>query len=229
MAKLKYTLSCLMLLLSVTAFSQGYLINSGNLVINSGTSVIISGGYQNATGGQVTLDGTISLTGDWTNNDNSAQVLVSPTSHSGTTVFAGSSTQTIGGSSTTVYEFENLTINSTATVNVTAAMAVTADGATTLNGILDLKNDGNNNPKLASFIDNGTITGSGTLHAEAHLAGAGGSGTPTGRGWYVSSPVSNATSSAFGFPSGYDSLAYWVVSPDGTKQAINISKMGQLP
>lgn len=61
------------------------------------------------------------------------------------------------------------------------------------NAILTLKSDASG---TATLIDNG-ISGSGTFKVEQYLTGTGGLNTPTGRGWYVASPVVGATSATF--------------------------------
>ncbi len=89
-------------------------------------------------------------------------------------------------------------------VRTGAILTVGAGKAMTLNGSLD--NDGTILVKadasgIGSFIDNGTITGSGAFQMEQYLTGAGG-GTPNGLFYYVSPPVSGATASTFDVASG---------------------------
>lgn len=88
-----------------------------------------------------------------------------------------------------------LSIGSGASLDVAATYSLTVDGDITNAGALTLKCGTTGGP--ATLINSGTITGAGTCKMEQYLEGFGDATTPTGRGWYISSPVSNAPRSMF--------------------------------
>jgi hypothetical protein len=81
----------------------------------------------------------------------------------------------------------DLLINSGGVLTINAGKALTVSGNTTNNGTFTIKSDASG---TGSFIDNGTISGTGTFNVEKYLT--------HNRWWYVGSPMSNATASAFG-------------------------------
>ena len=85
-----------------------------------------------------------------------------------------------------------LTINNGATLTIDALKVLTTSGATTNNGTFTIKSDANG---TGSFIDNGTFAGSGTYNVEKYLEGSG--TPPSGKFWYIGSPVSSAASDVF--------------------------------
>jgi len=87
----------------------------------------------------------------------------------------------------------NLEIQSGATLTINAGRALTASGITTNNGTMLIQADATG---IGSFIDNGTLAGSGSYQMEQYLAGSGGA-TPNGLFWYVSSPMAAATSNVY--------------------------------
>ncbi len=195
MKKLLFTVS---FLLSAGAFkAQGLYNNGADIVVSSGTYLVVdgtTGNFLNATSGndgEVHLTGTLKLGGNFTNNVLASDAFGTLATGS-EVIFAGSGTQVIGGTSTATQNFDKITINSGATVQVTAGKKVTAAGATANAGtftLLSTSADG-----TATFIDNGTISGAGTFNAQQYLTGAGGA-SPSGRRWYIGSPVASALSS----------------------------------
>jgi hypothetical protein len=97
-----------------TTFAQLTVYNDGMATVSivSGVTVSILGGYtsqtKTAVNGKMDNQGTLQLTGDWTNNNSAATPNVFSTS-AGTVAFNGTGTQTIGGTATTT--FYNLTFN----------------------------------------------------------------------------------------------------------------------
>jgi hypothetical protein len=97
-----------------TTFGQITVYNDGMATVSivSGVTVSILGGYtsqtKTAVNGKLDNQGTLQLTGDWTNNNSAATPNVFSTS-AGTVAFNGTGTQTIGGTATTT--FYNLTFN----------------------------------------------------------------------------------------------------------------------
>jgi 5-hydroxyisourate hydrolase-like protein (transthyretin family) len=86
-------------------------LNSGNqgiFVVSSSASTQVNGDVNLSGSGSIQLDGTLTLTKDWTNDATSSLVYGDGT-NKGTVEFAGTLEQTIGGTSQTY--FENLEIN----------------------------------------------------------------------------------------------------------------------
>jgi hypothetical protein len=88
-------------------------------------------------------------------------------------------------------EVNNLSIISGSTLTVATGKQLTINGVLTNNGSITLKS--------GATIDPGTSysqAGGGTYNVEQDITGAGGS-TPSGRFWYVGSPVASATSGVY--------------------------------
>ena len=144
----------------------GALTLAGNLLINTGAG-FATGGYSHL------------VQGNWTNNGTF-------TAGAGSTVsFGGNATETIGGSSGSV--FNNLTINQGSGGSVSLA----ASGGVTVGGVLTLTN--------------GIVTSSATYPLTVS-----GTGTTTGASVnsYVSGPVIKTGSSDFVFPVGKTGTGY---------------------
>jgi len=89
--------------------AQSKLINGGSkIIVNSGSSLVIEGDLVNTSTGNdaIKLSGQIILSGDFTNNATNGNLLLTT---SGEVLFNGSTTQTIGGSSS-IY-FKNLKVD----------------------------------------------------------------------------------------------------------------------
>ena len=176
--------------------------NDGKMNV-SGGYLVINGSYQNETSGSVTLDGIITVSGNWTNNG-SGNVIATPGTN-GEVIFNGT-TQTIGGSAN-IFDFEKLTINSGSTTQVEAGKGVTAYGACTFTNPLILKSTTTPfRPLMATFINESTVSGNITMelsYTSTNSATASG-----GRSLYFSSPISNATSTLFNVAGGSNLLWY---------------------
>ncbi len=85
----------------------------------------------------------------------------------------------------------SLTIASGSTMTLNSNAQLTINGTLTNNGTLTLESGAT----LVQGTGN-TVAGSGTFNVKQALTGAGGS-TPSGRFWYLGSPVSGATSTVF--------------------------------
>lgn len=204
MIKTRAFLFACAIILSQSTFSQGYLVNQGAINVSSGGSLVISGTYQNEATGAITLDGTIIITGNWTNNG-STNVITSPGTN-GEVIFNGVGTQTIGGSAN-LFDFEKLTINSGSTTQVEAGKGVTTYGVCTFTSPLILKSTTTAfRPLMATFINNNTVSGNITM--ELSYTSTGTSATGAGRGLYLSSPISNATSTIFNVAAASNLLWY---------------------
>jgi hypothetical protein len=159
---------------------HGNLTTSGTVAVAPANTLTIGGNLILGTGTTFTA-GSLSHTigGNFENNSSAFS------STGSTFTFNGTAAQSIGGT-TSPATFNNLTISNTAGVTllnntttsalnigtgsltVTAAKYLTAGGATTLGSsqCLVLKSDA---AGTASFIDNGTISGTGTMLAERYL------------------------------------------------------------
>jgi hypothetical protein len=174
--KKKYILLILMsVILAMPIYAQA-LRNDGKINVSAGY-LVITGACQNESAAEITLDGIVTLTGDWINN--SSSTVITGTGTDGEVIFNGTSTQTIGGSAAQS-NFEKLTINASAIVDVTAEKFVTVNGATANSGTLNLRSGSGG---TSSFIT-GSASG-GTTNAERYMTGGSGSF------WHnASSPVS---------------------------------------
>lgn len=154
-----------------------------DIVIN-GSPTCNSGTYTGATGGNW------SLGSNWCGGS-------VPTSASNVTIPSGVSV-TLDAASTTIAD---LTINGTLTV--AAANQLTVTGTLTNSGILTLENGAT----LVQTGSNANAGSGGTYNVKQEISGSNSGGTPNGRGWYMGSPVSGATSNLFA-PSNSTNLIY---------------------
>jgi hypothetical protein len=143
MRKAIYIVICLLVRQYVTAQVTVYNDGMATVSIVSGCTVSILGGYISQTrggvNGKIDNQGTLQLTGDWTNNNSAATPNVFSTS-AGTVAFNGTAVQTIGGTAATT--FYNLTFNNDPGVagNVTLATNnyVATNQITMTQGIVNL-------------------------------------------------------------------------------------------
>lgn len=183
--------------------SSQVLRNEGKINV-SGGYLVISGNYQSESAGSITLDGVITISGNWTNNG-LTNVIDNPGTN-GEVIFNGSSIQTIGGSSD-VCDFEKITINSGSTLQVAEGKGVTAYGTCSFSTPLILKSSNTSfRPIMATFINKSIVSGDITM--ELSYTSTGSSAAGTGRGLYFSSPINNATSTIFNVAAGSNLLWY---------------------
>jgi hypothetical protein len=186
-----------------TAFSQGIYNNGAHIVVSSDTYLVVdgaSGNLQNESG-VIDLTGKLKLDGNFSNNVTAASAFGTLASGS-EVIFAGTGTQTIGGSSTAVFTFDKLTVNSGATVQATAGKQLTLNSDLTNNGTFTI---GADDDEQSTVKISGSVSGAGTYNMQAYLT--------SGRNWYVSSPVSGAKSSVFNAAS---NPVYWYDEAHGT-------------
>jgi uncharacterized repeat protein (TIGR02543 family) len=143
-----------------------------------------SGTYTGATGGNW------SLGSNWCGGS-------VPMSASNVTIPSGVSV-TLDAASTTIAD---LTINGTLTV--AAANQLTVTGTLTNSGTLTLENGAT----LVQTGSNANAGSGGTYNVKQVISGSNSGGTPNGRGWYMGSPVSGATTDLFA-PSNSTNLIY---------------------
>jgi hypothetical protein len=140
----------------LSMYSQGIINNGARIAVTTGTKVIVSGGgFTNLSSGSfhglVKLDGTMTLSGQWTNNAVSGYALVNST---GRVVFNSLSTQSIGGSSSTA--FAHLTLSNTGTKNVT--LSTTVNGNLIINSSVPV-----NIPAGVTFRIGGNVNNAGAI------------------------------------------------------------------
>ncbi len=159
----KYILTLLLSLPWTFLASSQILRNDGKINVSAGY-LVISGGYQNESAAILTLDGSISVTGDWINN--SSTEVIPTIGTNGNIIFKGTLPQAIGGTAA-LTNFNNMIINNGADVHVNAAK-FTSNYSTTLNGSLHLKSDATG---TASFLSLAGVTGTGTANFERYMTG----------------------------------------------------------
>ncbi len=132
----KYILIPVALLLSTMLSAQGLYINGGKINISSGATLYVQGTTGNllnvtsgASNGSIALDGTLKVDGNYTNNVSGADVL-STVGVSSQVVLTGTTAQTLGGSTSTPFVFNDLLVNN--------AAGVTLSKSATVNGVLTL-------------------------------------------------------------------------------------------
>jgi hypothetical protein len=103
--KSKLTLLAFMVLGLQIVFSQTLVNNGGEIIVVNGTALVIEGDFLNLDDGNILNSGTVVITGDWTNDATSGNLLQGT---SGEVKFNGPSAQTIQG--TTQTWFNKLTL-----------------------------------------------------------------------------------------------------------------------
>lgn len=180
-------------LLPVFAFGQGLYNNGAKIVVETGATVYIDGGsngnYVNANGGEIDIDGTIVVEGDFTNN--AANNVFINTGSDGEVVFAGG-TQTITSPIAHYVDFEKVTINSGSSTSLVAASGMTTNGTLDINGTFTLEtpSDETVGGSLITATGAAGVTGTGTLNINRFFK-------TNGRWQYVSVPMTGQQSDIF--------------------------------
>jgi len=180
------TTSMLFIFLVSFGFAQGYVNNGATTIVSSGTYLVVDGDFvnnTNVTNGNVNLDGTIKVNGNWINNASAGGVL-SSIDNDGTVLFNG--TTTFSGSSSAPFDFENMSIAAASTVTINANVPVTVNNNIANSGTMNIKSaiggDG-------SLLVNGSLSGSGSYKVDRYLSAS---------KWHlVSSPITNGLSGVF--------------------------------
>lgn len=138
------------------AYGQNIVNNGNKIVINKGAYVVMGGDYINYRGdtanGEVDIDGTILMEGDWSNFAPNKVCVNIESSPDGYVVMRGNDPEFIGGSDPT--HFENLVLTkSRKTLNVTRCEV---NGVMTLDAILDLNTNriimDNKEPQAINYV-----------------------------------------------------------------------------
>jgi hypothetical protein len=178
----------IILLLTLAAGLQAQeLRNSGaHIVLTNDTHLVIQGSYINQEGGLLHQDGTVWLTGDFTNNS-TTNALASPDG-SDSIRLNGTSPQTIGGTYTGVHILEGISVEAGSTLEMPCGTQVTLMGNLTAGGSFALKANGDRT--IASLIVKGDIHNEGgTVGFERWV--------PAASFEYFASPIIGQTASVF--------------------------------
>ena len=169
---------------SLAAGVNGNLTTSGTKTLNAAANYIFNGSVSQVPGALVTSAGSLTVS-------NTAGLTIS--------------------ANTTV---SNLTIDPGAILNLSAAKQLTVSTTLSNSGTLNLLSDATGTGTLLSPA---SLSGTGgTYNVQQYLTGSTNSGTglPNGRFWYVSSPVTGATSAVFA-PSTGNKFWSWVEASNG--------------
>lgn len=143
--------------LALNGSAQLVLQNSGSIRVSSGTHVIVNGNLENQAGGDFINNGTLTLNGNFTNN----QVMAEP--GSGTLKFEGTSAQTLDG--TKAMLAKDVVLNNPN--GVTASTLLKVDGEFNfMDGIITTTNT---SPIL--FTANGTVSAINLPSDASHVNG----------------------------------------------------------
>jgi hypothetical protein len=184
----KILIYMLLLITFSELYSQGLYNNGAKILVSSDAYLNIVGSSgnilntNNVTNGSVSLDGTIKVEGNITNNATAADVITSSTPTS-SVILSGTTAQTLSGSSTVPFVFPNLTINNAAGVNLSKDVNVIGVFGLT-SGLFNL---GSNNLILGPTATIGgtptatnMIVATGTGHVQKLLTGIGSFTFPIG-------------------------------------------------
>jgi hypothetical protein len=143
MKKIPYLI--ISILFSSGLYAQGVYNNGAKIVIGTGATLNISGtggNYRNETNvsnGSVDLSGTMKIAGNLTNNVIASDVFSSMALGS-VVAFSGTTSQTVGGTTTATNSFTNLTINNSSGI-VLAKNALVNGTMTFTSGLVDIVNN----------------------------------------------------------------------------------------
>ena len=151
------------------ATGLGTVAIKGNVYIQSPTAVELSSGG---------LTGTLSLNG-------SSQQTISSDAASGYSIDGLTVSNAAGVLVNSDLSAANITVSPSSVLNVAVEEQLTVSSVLTNNGTLNL----NSGPSGTATILTGSVSGSGTANVQQYLT--------TGRNWYISSPVTGATSATF--------------------------------
>ena len=202
----------IIILLNAPVFSQGIYNNGAKIVSGTGSYIVVQGNYRaesvSANHGTIDLDGTVSLTGNFTNNTTSGNALANLDAD-GYLQFKGSGSQNINGTSTSILQLENLRIDNDAIVN-TNDVEIEVDGITNLNGNGFLVTVG-----TKDFNIDGSLTGNGLFNVSS-----------TGK---LVRALTASTETSFPIGDGTYNYSFTITSDDNTNPVISISLVQKTP
>ncbi len=107
-----------MMLMGLNSEAQFFVNQGADIRINTGSSMVIMGNFRNTLDGSITNSGSIRITGNWTNDAVSGNLLQGTT---GTVFFTGAALQNIAG--TTRTWFSNLNLQNNAALGVLTSVS----------------------------------------------------------------------------------------------------------
>jgi len=137
----KYIIISITFLYCSGMYSQGIYNNGAKIAVATGSYLTIggpTGNLQNESNGSIDLSGTLSITGNVTNNASGSDVLgtVAPGS---AVILNGTTAQTFGGSTTIPFLFPNLTVNNPGGIVFSNSAQVNGN-LTLTTGLVDIGN-----------------------------------------------------------------------------------------
>ncbi|MCF8369438.1 MAG: hypothetical protein K9G76_10385 [Bacteroidales bacterium] len=121
--KIKITIMLIVLTGCWSFLPAQYLVNRGaDIVISSGSSLVIDGDFTNQLDGSMANSGTVSITGDWINDQTSGNLLIGT---SGVVNMIGSGVQNITGSNPTYFYDLNLLNDASLGVSTSVSSVLT--------------------------------------------------------------------------------------------------------
>lgn len=119
--KIKYSMLLIMITATLSQTYAQYLVNQGaDIRINAGTALVIAGNFRNTSDGSMTNSGNLIISGNWTNDATSGNLLQGTT---GTVHLVGAVVQNIAG--TTKTWFSNLNLLNHAALGVETSVSAT--------------------------------------------------------------------------------------------------------
>jgi hypothetical protein len=176
-------------------------MTSGTLKVDAGQTFTITGTY-NVSGGTINNQGTIVLQGSSAQSFPGSSTVI----NNGTTGLMTNLTinNTAGVNFDNSFTIGTLTINAGKLLSVNAGKQLTVSSSLTNNGTLTLHSSSSDG--TATILTPDPISGTGTYKVEQFLSSV--TTGATGRNWYVSSPVSAATSSTITTTTGNTLVSY---------------------
>lgn len=156
--KIQYLIVILLAAFVSGEINAQYLVNQGaDVRINSGSTIRITGNFRNALDGTVTNSGNLYVSGNWTNDATSGNLLQGST---GTVHFNGSVAQIIGGTTKTWFSNLNMMNHATLGVETSVSSTLTLVNKSITLGNYNLVMEGSSSISGASSL--GYIVASGT-------------------------------------------------------------------
>ncbi|MBM3435401.1 MAG: hypothetical protein FJY07_04180, partial [Bacteroidetes bacterium] len=150
----------LAILVTSDAMAQ-YLVNQGaDIRINSGSTIVIAGNFRNTLDGSITNSGNLYVSGNWTNDASSGNLLQGTT---GTVFFNGAIAQNIGGTAKTWFSNLNMMNNGILGVETSVSFSLILANKSITLGSYNLVMEGSASISGASSLGYIVAAGNGKL------------------------------------------------------------------